>query len=56
MMLGTENEDQGVWVEEASETFVVDYTKIQNIITLINEQKFQKNQRYEVGQLWESLD
>ena len=39
-MLEVENEDQGVWVEEASETFVVDYTKIQNIITLINEQKF----------------
>ena len=54
-MLGGESEDQGVWVEEASETFVVDYTKIQNIITLINEQKFQKDQRNEVGQLWEIL-
>lgn len=25
----SETEDQGVWIEEASETFVVDYTKIQ---------------------------
>lgn len=28
VMLGSETEEQGVWIEEAEETFVVDYTKI----------------------------
>ena len=51
-MLDGENEEQGVWVEEAQETFVVDYTKIQHIITMINEQNCQRN---EGGQLWETL-
>lgn len=29
VMVSSETEDQGVWIEEASETFIVDYTKIQ---------------------------
>ncbi len=29
VVVSSETEDQGVWIEEASETFVVDYTKIQ---------------------------